>query len=69
VRTYRAGLGYQPDQFAAQAYTGVQLLADAIAGLRTIETVLGRFSFGPDREPMYAPVIQQVRGYGFVKIG
>jgi hypothetical protein len=45
------------------------VLADAIAGLRTIETVLGRFSFGADREPMYAPVIQQVRGYGFVKIG
>lgn len=84
VRTYRARLGYQPDQFAAQAYTGVQLLADAIAradstaprairdalaGLRNIDTVLGRFSFAADREPMYAPVIQQVRGYGFVKIG
>lgn len=84
VRTYREQLGYQPDQFAAQAYTGVKLLAAAIvradstspaairsalAGLRNVDTVLGRFSFGADREPQYAPVIQQVRGYGFVKIG
>jgi branched-chain amino acid transport system substrate-binding protein len=84
VRAYREQLGYQPDQFAAQAYTGVKLLAAAIvradstspaairsalAGLRNVDTVLGRFSFGADREPQYAPVIQQVRGYGFVKIG
>jgi branched-chain amino acid transport system substrate-binding protein len=83
VRTYRSVLGYQPDQFAAQAYTGVKLLAtaiaradsttprairDALAALRDVDTVLGRFSFGADREPRYAPVIQQVRGYGFVKI-
>jgi branched-chain amino acid transport system substrate-binding protein len=84
VRTYRAQLGYPPDQFAAQAYTGVKLLAaaivragstsprairDGLAGLRDVDTVLGRFSFARDREPVYAPVIQQVRGYGFVKIG
>jgi branched-chain amino acid transport system substrate-binding protein len=84
VRTYRAQLGYEPDQFAAQAYTGVELIAQAIAradstapaairaalaGLRGVDTVLGRFSFGADREPRYAPVVQQVRGYGFVRIG
>ncbi|UGS36486.1 ABC transporter substrate-binding protein [Capillimicrobium parvum] len=84
VRTYRERLGYQPDQFAAQAYTGVKLLAAAIvragsadprairralAGLRDVDTVLGRFSFAADREPVYEPVIQQVRDYGFVKIG
>jgi len=84
VRTYRAQLGYEPDQFAAQAYTGVKLLAlaiqradstdpkairDALAGLRNVDTVLGRFSFGADRAPRYPPVIQQVRGYSFVQIG
>jgi branched-chain amino acid transport system substrate-binding protein len=83
VRTYRAKLGYQPDQFAAQAYTGVELLATtitradstdprairtALAGLRNVDTILGRFSFGTDREPRYTPVVQQVRDYGFVKI-
>ncbi len=84
VRTYRARLGYEPDQFAAQAYTGVNLLAlaiaragstdprairDALARLRDVDTVLGRFSFDADRRPVYDPVIQQIRGYRFVDIG
>jgi branched-chain amino acid transport system substrate-binding protein len=85
VATYRKTLGYQPDQFSAQAYTGVKLLAlaiqragstdpkairDALAGLRNVDTVLGRFSFDAGRAPVYPPVVQQIRaGSGFVKIG
>lgn len=84
VRAYRARLGYLPDQFSAQAYTGVKLVAqaivragsaepgairDALARLRGVDTVLGRFSFRRDRSPVYDPVVQQVRDYGFVRIG
>jgi branched-chain amino acid transport system substrate-binding protein len=85
VAAYRKALGYQPDQFSAQAYTGVKLLAlaiqragstdprairDALARLRNVDTVLGRFSFSADRAPVYPPVVQQIRaGVGFVKIG
>ncbi len=85
VRTYRARLGYQPDQFSAQAYTAVRLLAlairhagstdprairDALARLRRVDTILGRFSFDAGRAPRYAPVVQQIRaGRGFVRIG
>lgn len=85
VQTYRQQLGYQPDQFSAQAYTGVKLLAlaiqradstdrqairDELAKLRNVDTVLGRFSFDAQRAPVYPPVVQQIRaGQGFVKIG
>ena len=85
VQTYRRQLGYQPDQFSAQAYTGVKLLAlaiqradstdrrairDQLARLRNVDTILGRFSFAPNRAPVYRPVVQQIRaGRGFVKIG
>jgi branched-chain amino acid transport system substrate-binding protein len=85
VRTYRQTLGYLPDQFSAQAYTGVKLLAlaiqragsadprairDQLARLRNVDTVLGRFSFNAHRAPVYPPVVQQIRaGRGFVKIG
>ena len=84
VRAYRAQLGYEPDQFSAQAYTGVQLLALAIeraattepaairaalSRLRDVDTVLGRFSFDAHRAPVHAPVIQQVRGFSFAQIG
>jgi branched-chain amino acid transport system substrate-binding protein len=84
VAAYRARFGTEPDQFAAQAYTGVKLLAmalasagstdgtavrDALGALRDIDTVLGRFSFDADREPQYEPVVQQVRHGRYVKIG
>ncbi|UGS34017.1 ABC transporter substrate-binding protein [Capillimicrobium parvum] len=84
VAAFRARFGTAPDQFAAQSYTGVKLLAeairradssdprairDALAGLRDVDTVLGRFSFGPDREPQYTPVVQQIRGGRYVRIG
>jgi len=84
VAAFQARFGRAPDQFAAQSYTGVKLLAeairradstgprairDALAGLRDVDTVLGRFSFGADREPQYTPVVQRIRGDGYVRIG
>lgn len=84
VADFTARFGRAPDQFAAQSFTGVMLLAeairrvgstdpravrDALAGLRDVDTVLGRFSFGPDREPQYRPVVQQIRGSGYTRIG
>jgi branched-chain amino acid transport system substrate-binding protein len=65
-----------PDAFAAQAYTGVILLAqalkqaqttdqtalrDVLAGIRGLSTPLGRFSFDAHRDPVYRPVVQVVR--------
>jgi branched-chain amino acid transport system substrate-binding protein len=84
VAAYRARFGSEPDQFAAQSYTGVKLLAmalanagttdrtavrDALGALRDVDTVLGRFSFDAEREPVHDPVVQQVRHGRFVKIG
>ncbi|MBX5440564.1 MAG: ABC transporter substrate-binding protein [Solirubrobacteraceae bacterium] len=84
VAAHRARFGRTPDQFAAQAYTGVKLLAealrragttdpravrDALAGLRDVDTVLGPFSFDANREPQYEPVVQQIRGGRYVQIG
>lgn len=84
VRAFRERFGREPDQFAAQAYTGVILLAeamrradsadprairDALAGIRDLDTVLGRFSFDADREPHHDPVVLQVRDGRYVEIG
>ena len=66
-----------PDQFAAQAYTGMWLLAtairradsadpadirDALAGIEDFESPLGTFSFDEDRNPVHEPVTQIIEG-------
>jgi branched-chain amino acid transport system substrate-binding protein len=76
VAAYRTRFKIDPDQFAAQAYAGVHLLAEALgrateatsaairqslAGLRDVDTVLGRFSFDAQRNPVHDPVVQTVR--------
>jgi branched-chain amino acid transport system substrate-binding protein len=69
--------GVNPDQFSAQAYTGVLILAEAIkqsggktsredieAGLgkvKDLETPLGKFSFTPERDAQHEPSVQQVK--------
>ena len=73
---YEERTGSQPDQFAAQAYAGVYLLAqaieaagsgdpqairDALAELRGVETVLGEFSFTDNRDADHAGVTQIIR--------
>lgn len=70
-----------PDQFSAQAYTGVLILAEAIkqaggkggredilAGLakvKDLDTPLGKFSFTPARDASHEPSAQEVKGGKF----
>jgi branched-chain amino acid transport system substrate-binding protein len=73
---YEERTGGQPDQFAAQAYAGVYLFAqaieaagsgepdairDALAQIEGVETVLGSFSFTEDRDADHTGVTQIVR--------
>jgi branched-chain amino acid transport system substrate-binding protein len=69
--------GDNPDQFTAQAYTSVYVIAEAIkrggnksgrndikAGLAKVKdllTPLGRFSFTPERDGQHSPALQQVK--------
>jgi branched-chain amino acid transport system substrate-binding protein len=76
VKAYHDQYGSDPDQFAAQAYAGVYLLAtamknagssnpravrDAMAQLKDVPTVLGSFSFDARRNPVHPPVVQIVQ--------
>jgi len=69
--------GVNPDQFSAQAYTGVLILAEAIrqsggktgrddivVGLgkvKDFDSPLGKFSFLPTRDAQHEPSVQQVK--------
>lgn len=77
VQSYRDHFQAEPDQFAAQAYTGVYLVAqaiknagtprdlravrDALARTQDLDTPLGRFSFTEAREPSYPVSVEVVR--------
>jgi branched-chain amino acid transport system substrate-binding protein len=81
VKAYKAKFNSDPDQFAAQAYAGVYILAtamksaganvdraslrDALAALKDVSTVLGPFSFTEGRDANHPPVIQVVKGGKF----
>ena len=80
VKAYRAKYNSDPDQFAAQAYAGVYLLAnglktagasdskslrDGLAKLRNVDTVLGKFSFSENRDAIHTPVVQVIKGGKF----
>jgi branched-chain amino acid transport system substrate-binding protein len=76
IQSYRARYGVDPDQLAAQAYTGVYLLAialrdsssasdpravrDALERIRNVDTPLGAFSFNEARDATYPPSVQIV---------
>jgi branched-chain amino acid transport system substrate-binding protein len=69
--------GYTADQFAAQAYTGVLVIAEAIrasggkggrddikagfARVKDLDTPLGKFSFAPTRDGQHEPAVQIVK--------
>lgn len=69
--------GIDPDQFAAQSYTGVLVVAEAIkqaggkggredikhgfAKVKDLATPLGKFSFLPNRDGNHEPALQQVK--------
>ncbi len=80
VKAYNAKYGANPDQFAAQAYAGVYILAtaiknagaadaqairDALAKSKEMDTVLGKFSFSDGREPLHTPIVQVVKNGKF----
>jgi branched-chain amino acid transport system substrate-binding protein len=85
VEAFSARYNKQPDQFAAQAYAGVYIAYEAIkrAGTTTdhkaiqkamseikgLDTVLGKFSFTPERDAEHTPVVQIVKGGKFAVYG
>jgi branched-chain amino acid transport system substrate-binding protein len=80
INAYKAKYNADPDQFAAQAYAGVYILAEAIknanstehaairdnlAKIQNFDTVLGKFSFTPQRDASHPAVIQIVKNGQF----
>jgi len=73
--------GANPDQFSAQAYSGVLIVAEAVrkAGYKTgrddikggfaqvkdLDTPLGKFSFTQTRDAQHEPAVQQVKNGKF----
>lgn len=80
VAKYTKTFGKPPDQFAAQAYDGLYVMAeafrragkadrkavrDALAGIRDYDGVLGRFSFTEEGDVSMEPNVLVVRGGKF----
>lgn len=80
VAKYEKAYGKKPDQFAAQAYDGLYVMAeafrragkadrgavrDALAGIRNYDGVLGRFSFTEEGDVSMEPSVLVVRGGKF----
>jgi branched-chain amino acid transport system substrate-binding protein len=80
IAAYKAKYNAAPDQFAAQAYAGVYILADAIknagsldhaairdalAKVQNFDTVLGSFSFTEGRDASHTAVVQVVKNGQF----
>ena len=77
VQNYRAKYGIEPEPWAAQSYATLYILAnaidnagsttdsaairDALAQTMDFPTILGNFSFDPNGEAMYAPVVLRVK--------
>lgn len=81
IAAYKAKYNADPDQFSAQAYTGVYIMAEALkkvganperkalrealVGIKGLTTPLGSFSFQADRNADHPPVVQVVKGGKF----
>jgi branched-chain amino acid transport system substrate-binding protein len=79
VKRFKAKYGTLPDQFAAQAYAGAQVVASLVkagattkdeftAGLRSlriVQTVLGPIAFDANRDVKAAPVVLKIVKDGF----
>ncbi|PIP36284.1 MAG: ABC transporter substrate-binding protein [Desulfobacterales bacterium CG07_land_8_20_14_0_80_52_14] len=81
VDDYTKKYNRAPDQFAAQAFTGVQIvykaattansadnrkaIRDAMAKIKDMDTLLGKFSFTEGRDANHSPVVQEVKGGKF----
>ncbi len=81
ISAFEKTYGGKPDQFAAQAYTGVWLYANAIHSansaipavirealtqIRDFDCPLGSFSFTKDRDPVHPCAVQIIRNGTFV---
>ena len=81
VAAYREKYGADPDQFAAQGYDGLYIMAtaiknagsadraairDALARIRNLDGALGRFSFDENRDPVHPSVTLTVKDGHFV---
>ncbi|MCP4106262.1 MAG: ABC transporter substrate-binding protein [Desulfobacteraceae bacterium] len=81
VDDFKEEYGTLPDQFAAQSYTAVLVLAaairkanssdraeirDALTKIGEIDSPLGLFSFDKNREPVHEPVVQVMDNGKFV---
>ncbi len=76
LKNYKAKYNNDPDQFAAQAYAGVYILAqatknadaldrtairNALPKIKDFPTVLGKFSFNDKRDAVHAAVVQVIK--------
>ena len=76
VESYRANYGIEPNPLAAQSYAALHILAEAISDAQSKEasairaamedisgfdTILGRFSFDPNGDAVYDPIVLVVR--------
>ncbi len=76
VQNYRAKYGIEPEPWAAQSYATLYILANAIANAQSADsaairdalaqtmdfpTILGNFSFDPNGEAMYDPIVLMVK--------
>lgn len=76
IARYRAKYGVEPDAFAAQSYATLYILAnamanadptdtasirDALAQTMDLPTILGNFSFDPNGEAVYDPIVLVVK--------
>ena len=72
VQNYQTKYGIEPDQWAAQSYATLYILAaaiaqvqspvapairDALAHTKDFNTILGKFSFDPNGEALYQPIV------------
>ncbi len=80
VQKYEKTFGKKPDQFAAQAYDALYIMAealkkagkadrdklrDALAGIRNFNGVLGKFSFDAERDVVMEPNVLVIKGGKF----
>lgn len=83
VADFTAKTGKAPDQFAAQAYDGMYLVAtalknanstnrdkvrDALAAIKNADGVTGKFSFDANRNPDMAPTILMIKGGQYTEL-
>ena len=76
IQSYRAKYGIEPEPWAAQSYATLYILANAVANAQSTDsaairdalaqtmdfpTILGNFSFDPNGEAVYDPIVLMVK--------